>query len=77
MKTPHIPSNTLVFSQLFYDGHHSVAIELSSIIRADPPCPPSDKLMNLMAKHVKDDLPKETNIYEEIAVGIGKKTFSH
>lgn len=49
-----------------------MAIELSSIIRADPPCPPSDKLMNLMAKHVKDDLPKESNIYEEITGGIGE-----
>lgn len=49
-----------------------MAIELSSIIRADPPCPPSDKLMNLMAKHVKDELPKESNIYEEISGGIGE-----
>lgn len=28
--------------------------------------------MNLMAKYVKDDLPKESNIYEEIAGGIGE-----
>lgn len=49
-----------------------MAIELSSIIRADPPCPPSDKLMNLMAKHLQDELPKESSIYEEICGGIGK-----
>lgn len=31
---------------MFYDGHHSIAVELGTLVRADPPCPPSDKLLH-------------------------------
>lgn len=32
--------------------------------------------MNLMAKHVKDDLPKESSIFEENTGGIGEKSIN-
>ena len=33
----------LIISQLFYDGYQQVAVTLSNIVHADPPCPPSDR----------------------------------
>lgn len=36
------------FSQLFYDGHQTMAVNLSNIVQADPPCPPSDRLLHIM-----------------------------
>ena len=38
----------LIISQLFYDGYQQVAMTLSNIVHADPPCPPSDRLMNIV-----------------------------
>ena len=53
----------LVISQLFYDGYQQVAVALSnigrflkiiikfdflSIVHTDPPCPPSDRLMQVL-----------------------------
>jgi len=38
----------LIISQLFYDGYQQVAVTLSNIVHADPPCPPSDRLMNIV-----------------------------
>ena len=29
----------LIISQLFYDGYQQVAVTLSNIVHADPPCP--------------------------------------
>ena len=39
----------LIISQLFYDGYQQVAVTLSNIVHADPPCPPSDRLINIVA----------------------------
>ena len=39
----------LIISQLFYDGYQQVAVTLTNIVHADPPCPPSDRLMNIVA----------------------------
>lgn len=38
----------LMISQLFYDGHQALAVQLSNMTQADPPCPPSDRLLHLM-----------------------------
>ncbi|KAF4519152.1 hypothetical protein B566_EDAN008214 [Ephemera danica] len=38
----------LIISQLFYDGHQNLAVSLSSLIQADPPCPPSDRLHHVV-----------------------------
>ncbi|XP_063231915.1 cleavage stimulation factor subunit 1 [Bacillus rossius redtenbacheri] len=38
----------LMISQLFYDGHQSLAVGLAAVVQADPPCPPSDRLLHLV-----------------------------
>lgn len=38
----------MIISQLFYDGYQQVALTLSNIVHTDPPCPPSDRLMNVV-----------------------------
>ncbi|CAG0893890.1 unnamed protein product [Cyprideis torosa] len=39
----------MISSQLFYDGHQSMAVQLSTLIQAHPPCPPSDRLTKLVS----------------------------
>lgn len=49
-----------------------MAVELSSITRADPPCPPSDRLLHIMIAGMEKQIEsKEHNIYDENAAGIG------
>ncbi|KAG4071780.1 hypothetical protein HA402_011934 [Bradysia odoriphaga] len=60
----------LMISQLFYDSHHNLAVELSNIIRADPPCPPSDKLLHLTIDALQNEMPKENLNYNESFAGI-------
>lgn len=38
----------MIISQLFYDGYQTIAASLSAAVHADPPCPPSDRLMHIM-----------------------------
>ncbi|CAH2228364.1 jg2722, partial [Pararge aegeria aegeria] len=40
--------NTFSLCQLYYDGFQPIAATLSAAVHADPPCPPSDRLLNLM-----------------------------
>ncbi|GAB0088919.1 cleavage stimulation factor subunit 1 [Sergentomyia squamirostris] len=60
----------LIISQLFYDGYHNLAVELSTMVRADPPCPPSDRLLNVMVQGLQEDAQKRENSYDEVACGI-------
>lgn len=60
----------LIISQMFYDGHHNIAVELASTVRADPPCPPSDRLLHVMLAGMQNEPQKEQNIYEDITSGI-------
>lgn len=47
-------------------------MELSSITRADPPCPPSDRLLHIMIAGMEKQIEaKETNVYDENSAGIG------
>ena len=39
----------LIISQLFNDGYQHVVVTLSNILHTDPPCPPSDRLMNIVS----------------------------
>lgn len=49
-----------------------MAVELSSITRADPPCPPSDRLLHIMIAGMEKQIEaKENNIYDENTAGIG------
>ncbi|XP_059619553.1 cleavage stimulation factor subunit 1 [Phlebotomus argentipes] len=60
----------LIISQLFYDGYHNLAVELSTMVRADPPCPPSDRLLNVMIQGMQDEATKRENSYDDIACGL-------
>ncbi|CAB0031431.1 unnamed protein product [Trichogramma brassicae] len=53
-----------MISQLFYDGHQAIAVQLSNLIQSEPPCPPSDRLLHLMLigmAHEPDRSKKENN----------------
>lgn len=52
---------------MFYDGHHNIAVELGTIVRADPPCPPSDKLLHAVVQGlaIQDQSKENKNIYKE------------
>ncbi|CAD7092728.1 unnamed protein product [Hermetia illucens] len=60
----------LMISQLFYDGHHNLAIELVSLVRADPPCPPSDRLLHVMIAGMQTESPKQQTVYDDVITGI-------
>ncbi|KAB0798713.1 hypothetical protein PPYR_09706 [Photinus pyralis] len=45
----------LMISQLFYDGHQSIATTLSSAVSADPPCAPSDRLLRIMMAGLENE----------------------
>lgn len=49
-------------SQLFYDGHHNIAVELGTLVRADPPCPPSDKLLHAVVQGLAIEAQSKENI---------------
>ncbi|CAH1775244.1 unnamed protein product [Owenia fusiformis] len=50
----------LMISQLFYDGYQSVAVSLANIVKAQPACPPSDKLQRIVRQGLEaDDVMKE------------------
>lgn len=55
----------IAFSQLFYDGHHNIAVELGTLVRADPPCPPSDKLLHAVVQGlaIQDQSKENMNIF--------------
>lgn len=55
-------------SQLFYDGFPQIAAELANSIRTDPPCPPSDRLYQIMMKALQSD-KKEVN-YDDVSSGL-------
>lgn len=70
----------LMVSQLLYDGFSAIALNLSNAINADPPCPPSDRLLNVVItglKHEPDRQNKDMypiiglNPIQEILVGPG------
>lgn len=47
-----------------------MAVELSNLIRADPPCPPSDKLLHLTIEALQSEIPKDNLNYNESFAGI-------
>ena len=51
----------LIISQLFYDGYQQMAVQMSNMLHPDPPCPPSDRLFNV----VMLGLEREAEIVEE------------
>ena len=51
----------LIISQLFYDGYQQMASQMTNMLHPDPPCPPSDRLFNV----VMLGLEREAEIVEE------------
>lgn len=43
----------LMISQLFYDGHQTLAVSLSNLVKAHPACPPSDRLLKVVTMGLK------------------------
>lgn len=75
------------FSQLFYDGHQSLAVGLSAVAQADPPCPPSDRLLHVVMAGLQHepDRPQKTGAAALTvpgqdtltATGLGKNITTH
>lgn len=61
------------FSQLFYDGHQNIAVELGTIINVGPPCPPSDKLLHAVVQGLQIEAQSKENVnlyHENVFSGI-------
>jgi len=48
------------FSQLFYDGHSTIATSLSAQINADPPCCSSARLLSLVTIGLQYETDRQT-----------------
>jgi len=48
-----------LFSQLFYDGHSTIASSLAAQVNADPPCSPSDRLMSVVTKGLQHETDRQ------------------
>ncbi|XP_064642489.1 cleavage stimulation factor subunit 1-like [Lineus longissimus] len=45
----------LMISQLFYDGHKTMAVNLANIVKPHPACPPSDRLLNVVRMGIREE----------------------
>ncbi|XP_062608775.1 cleavage stimulation factor subunit 1-like [Saccostrea cucullata] len=64
----------LMISQLFYDGHQQLAVQLSNLVKAHPACPPSDRLFKVvkLGLDAEEELSGNKKIGEQnIAPGSG------
>lgn len=64
----------LIISQLFYDGHQTLAVSLSNLVKAQPPCPPSDRLLHVVTKGIrleKEEQAEESIRSDRVAPGAG------
>ncbi|XP_045471031.1 cleavage stimulation factor subunit 1 [Harmonia axyridis] len=55
----------LIISQLFYDGHQALGTSLTSVVQAEPPCPPSDRLFHIVLaglEHEPDRKDRPQNV---------------
>lgn len=60
----------LMVSQLFYDGHQSLAAQLTNLVQAEPACPPSDRLMHVVALGLEQEAEagnRKLNKVEEVS----------
>ncbi|XP_069113989.1 cleavage stimulation factor subunit 1-like [Argopecten irradians] len=64
----------LMISQLFYDGHQKLAVSLSTLVKAHPACPPSDRLFKVLkyGLEIEEEIHgKELIGSENVAPGSG------
>ena len=43
------------YSQLFYDGHQNLAVNLATAVKAHPACSPSDRLMKIVQLGIREE----------------------
>lgn len=73
----------LIISQLFYDGYQHAAVSLSGAIQANPPCPPSNRLYNLIKSLSKQESTgssgtgEEGKAIEDVVISGGKRLLEH
>jgi cleavage stimulation factor subunit 1 len=68
-----------IFSQLYYDGYTQIAMNLAQEVHADPPCPPSERLLHVVNaglqhepdRHKNRDPTPGLNPIQEILIGPG------
>ena len=56
-------------SQLFYDGFAAIAAELANSLRTDPPCPPSNRLYQIMINGLQNE-KKEVDFDENPGIDL-------
>lgn len=64
----------LMISQLFYDGHQQLAVNLAGLVKAHPACPPSDRLLKVLKLGLKaeeEETGEKTFKSEYITPGAG------
>ncbi|KAL4154281.1 hypothetical protein QTP88_002105 [Uroleucon formosanum] len=49
----------LIISQLFYDGHSTIASGLAAQVNVDPPCSPSDQLKSVVTKGLQHETDRQ------------------
>lgn len=53
----------LYYSQLFYDGHQQLAVNLANLAKAHPACPPSDRLLKVLKLGLKAEEGEYSNVH--------------
>ncbi|XP_054164886.1 cleavage stimulation factor subunit 1-like [Oppia nitens] len=61
----------LMISQLFYDGHQTLALQLSGAVKMTDACPPSDRLISLVANALKLEDESSSIMTDVIHPGAG------
>ncbi|XP_054720431.1 cleavage stimulation factor subunit 1-like [Uloborus diversus] len=62
----------LIISQLFYDGYQTLAVSLSNLLKTQPPCPPSDRLLEIVTLGLRTELEhKEHDSMRADTVNVG------
>ncbi|XP_046667557.1 cleavage stimulation factor subunit 1 isoform X1 [Homalodisca vitripennis] len=69
----------LIISQLYYDGYSQIALNLTTEVQADPPCPPSERLLHVVNaglqhepdRHKNREPVPGLNPIQEILIGPG------
>ncbi|XP_060858317.1 cleavage stimulation factor subunit 1-like [Metopolophium dirhodum] len=49
----------LIISQLYYDGYSTIASSLATLVNANPPCAPSDRLMHVVTKGLQHETDRQ------------------
>lgn len=56
------------FSQLFYDGYQTLALNLATTVKAHPACSPSDRLMKVVQLGLREEEGKQLKVSKCLTV---------